>query len=216
MSDLEGDSDFFASSSSSDDELELVLNNIKVKNENYLGVIGAIDGSYIKIDKPAEDPDSYLNRKGYHSIQVQVVCDFNKKIRDVFIGYPGSAHDSRVFRNSPLGNSLQEKYRGNLTPRQANYNRKLAANRYKIEHCYGILKQKFRQLYHLNIRNIPLIVHFIRACCVLHNMALSDDFIFEENVVEDEIPEPENEEEFEEDDDVRRFRNGITMLLRMN
>ncbi|KAL4104783.1 hypothetical protein QTP88_020059 [Uroleucon formosanum] len=30
----------------------------------------AIDGCHIKIDKPDKDPDSYINRKGYYSIQV--------------------------------------------------------------------------------------------------------------------------------------------------
>lgn len=34
--------------------------------------IGAIDGCHIKIDKPDKDPDSYINRKGYYSIQVSI------------------------------------------------------------------------------------------------------------------------------------------------
>ena len=36
----------------------------------FPGVIGCIDGTHIKIDTPSEDPESYLNRKKYHSIQV--------------------------------------------------------------------------------------------------------------------------------------------------
>lgn len=40
---------------------------------------------------------------------MQVVCDHKNKIIDFFAGYPGSVHDSRVFRNSPLCNSLQAK-----------------------------------------------------------------------------------------------------------
>lgn len=44
-----------------------------------------------------------------------------------------------------------------------------------IEHCFGILKQKFRQLYHLKLRSEHDIANFIRACCVLHNLALEDD-----------------------------------------
>ncbi|KAJ8975441.1 hypothetical protein NQ317_014199 [Molorchus minor] len=75
----------------------------------FPNVLGAIDGSHIKIDKPDTDPDSYINRKGYYSIQMQAVCDHTQKILDVFIGYPGSVHDSRVFRNSPLKNNLEEK-----------------------------------------------------------------------------------------------------------
>lgn len=30
------------------------------------------------------------------------------KFLDVFIGYPGSVHDARVFKNSPLRNTLHE------------------------------------------------------------------------------------------------------------
>lgn len=36
----------------------------------FEGVIGCIDGTHIRIDAPSEDPDSYLNRKKYYSIQV--------------------------------------------------------------------------------------------------------------------------------------------------
>ncbi|XP_030745914.1 putative nuclease HARBI1 [Sitophilus oryzae] len=170
----------------------------------FPGVVGVIDGSHIKIDKPSEDADSYLNRKHFFSIQMQVVCDHQRKIRDIFIGYPGSVHDSRVFRTSPLSTQLEEKCgrnryilgdggypctrylltpyrdRGELTAVQSNYNRKLASSRYIIEHCFGILKQKFRQLYHVKLRSIEDICHFIRACCVLHNLALNDEFPVEE------------------------------------
>lgn len=40
------------------------------REKGFPGVIGAIDGTHIKIDKPKDDPDSYLNRKHFHSIQV--------------------------------------------------------------------------------------------------------------------------------------------------
>lgn len=56
----------------------------------------------------------------------------------------------------------------------------LARNRYVIEHCFGILKQKFRQLYHLKLRKIRLMVHFIRAACVLHNIAIDNEFNLED------------------------------------
>lgn len=35
------------------------------RNNNFPNVIGVIDGTQIRIDKPAEDPDSYLNRKHF-------------------------------------------------------------------------------------------------------------------------------------------------------
>nr|CAH7763113.1 unnamed protein product [Callosobruchus chinensis] len=83
---------------------------------------------------------------------MQAVCDHRHKILDVFIGFPGSVHDSRVFRNSGQKNGLAEKCgtyyslgdsgyilllnlltpykdRGNLTRQQQNYNLQLSKNR---------------------------------------------------------------------------------------
>ena len=38
-------------------------------------VIGAIDGSHICIVAPSEDECAYVNRKRYHSINIQAVCN---------------------------------------------------------------------------------------------------------------------------------------------
>jgi len=40
------------------------------QSKGFYNVIGAIDGSHIRVDKPSSDPDSYYNRKKYFSIQV--------------------------------------------------------------------------------------------------------------------------------------------------
>ncbi|XP_050517564.1 putative nuclease HARBI1 [Diabrotica virgifera virgifera] len=208
------------------------------RQKEFPGVIGIIDGTHIKINKPQEDPDSYLNRKHFYSIQAQVVCDNKKKIRDIFVGYPGSVHDSRVFRTSTLFDSLEEKCgeyfiigdsgypclrhcltpfqdRGNLTRRQRNYNYLLSKNRYLIEHCFGLLKQKFRQLYHLQMRNIDIATHFIRAMCVLHNISVDDNLELLEQVEQEEAPviQEVNNEPQDERDGVMR-RNEIMNSLR--
>lgn len=36
-------------------------------------LIGILDGTHVRIDKPAENPDSYLNRKYFFSIQVSLI-----------------------------------------------------------------------------------------------------------------------------------------------
>lgn len=38
----------------------------------FPGVIGAVDRTHVKIAVPKEHSDSYINRKGFHSIQLQV------------------------------------------------------------------------------------------------------------------------------------------------
>lgn len=51
------------------------LNEVLAGFENINGfpqVIGAIDGTHINIPAPKENPESYINRKGNHSIQLQV------------------------------------------------------------------------------------------------------------------------------------------------
>lgn len=98
------------------------------------------------------------------------------------------------------------KDRGFLTRRQQNYNFLLSRNRYVIEHCFGLLKQRFRQLYHIKLRNIRQIVHFIRACAVLHNLCIDDEFIHLENIVHQINVFDENLDGDEHEQD---NRNGI-------
>ncbi|XP_070390216.1 uncharacterized protein [Dermacentor albipictus] len=63
-------------------------------------VIGAIDGCHVRISRPSESEQSYYNRKKFHSIILQGVCNADMLFIDVFIGIPGSAHDARVLRDS--------------------------------------------------------------------------------------------------------------------
>lgn len=44
----------------------------------------------------------YFNQKMFYSIQLQAMCDHQCQFLDIFVGYPGSVHDSRVPKNSPL------------------------------------------------------------------------------------------------------------------
>ena len=44
----------------------------------------------------------YINRKNFHSIQLQPVCDCDRFFTDVYCAFPGSVHDALVLRNSPL------------------------------------------------------------------------------------------------------------------
>ena len=44
----------------------------------FPNVVGCIDGTHIPIFRPEVDPEHYVNRKGYHSINVQVTIMLNK------------------------------------------------------------------------------------------------------------------------------------------
>lgn len=42
----------------------------------FPNVIGCIDGTHVRIQAPSVDEPAYVNRKGYHSVNVQVTCDY--------------------------------------------------------------------------------------------------------------------------------------------
>lgn len=44
----------------------------------------------------------YRNRKGYFSINVQIVGDARLRIRDIVARWPGSTHDATIFANSHI------------------------------------------------------------------------------------------------------------------
>lgn len=49
------------------------------QRRRFPGVIGCIDGTHIRITAPSEDESDFVNRKGFHSVNVQVVCNYNGK-----------------------------------------------------------------------------------------------------------------------------------------
>ena len=51
-----------------------------IKNEFYLRggfpcVIGFVDGTHVRLQAPSQHKNNYVNRKGFHSINVQGVCN---------------------------------------------------------------------------------------------------------------------------------------------
>ncbi|XP_032688007.1 putative nuclease HARBI1 [Odontomachus brunneus] len=204
------------------------------EEKGFPGIIGAIDGTHIRINKPIEDPDSYINRKQYFSLHIQGTVNHKMKFMDVFIGYPGSVHDARVFRNSPIYNDLRElcgdtyyilgdsaypclkqllvpyKDNGHMTRAQRLFNIKLSSCRVVVENTFGCLKQRFRQLYHFKLRDIIRMVQVIHACCVLHNMANIEELEMFEAPLDDEYPDNEAQNPHIEINDIpREPDNGI-------
>ncbi|XP_033976317.1 protein ANTAGONIST OF LIKE HETEROCHROMATIN PROTEIN 1-like [Trematomus bernacchii] len=78
-----------------------------------LQCVGAVDGSHIPILRPEEYHNEYFNRKGWHSVILQGVVDGKGLFWSVFVGLPGSMHDSRVFSLSSLVSCVD---RGGLLP----------------------------------------------------------------------------------------------------
>lgn len=66
------------------------------------GCCGALDGSFIPIKAPIHNAKDFYCRKQRHAILLQAVVDSSTSFINVTVGWPGSVHDARVFRNSKL------------------------------------------------------------------------------------------------------------------
>ncbi|XP_035457948.2 putative nuclease HARBI1 [Spodoptera frugiperda] len=166
---------------------------------NLPGVIGCIDCTHIAIVKPHHDEHQFFNRKGYHSLNVQMICDNNLKILNVNAKYGGATHDSFIWASSQVERYMRELHqRGEqtwllgdsgypqrswlMTPvlnaapgsRAEVYTTRHVQARNCIERCFGVLKARWRCV--LKDRVLHYHPHvaskIVMACCVLHNIAL--------------------------------------------
>lgn len=170
-----------------------------------LGVIGAIDGSHFTVKPPAEQQDSYIDRKLNKSVIMQGICTSNKLFTNVNVGFPGRLHDARIFVNSNLYQKIEgegqealfysNKYHllgdsaypnlgwlicpfkdyGNLSARHRRFNYALSKARVCIEHAFGLLKGRWRRLLYINTTDMNQASKIILACCVLHNFCILND-----------------------------------------
>lgn len=157
--------------------------------------IGAIDCTHVKIQSPGgNNAEIFRNSKQFFSLNVQTVADPFMKIRDIVVRWPGSSHDSQIFRNSALYADLENRRFGEsvlvgdsgypvkpylLTPLQqvrnnpeALYNESLIRTRNVVERSYGVWKRRFPAL----AMGIRLKLDTIQAMivAVLHNKACDE------------------------------------------
>jgi hypothetical protein len=66
--------------------------------------IDAIDGIHVCV-VPAIEMIPHIGRHGYPTQNVMAVCDFDTRFTFVIAGWPGSAHDSRIFNDTLCRNS---------------------------------------------------------------------------------------------------------------
>lgn len=114
---------------------------------------------------------------------------------NVVARWPGSTHDSHIFRTSAIGRDLEgtgladgvllgdsgyacspflmTPYLNPKTPQEERFNRAHKITRCTIERTFGVLKRRFHVL-HSEVRMAPFrVCSLIVACCVLHNLAIS-------------------------------------------
>ncbi|KAE9540774.1 hypothetical protein AGLY_004019 [Aphis glycines] len=160
----------------------------------FPGVIGAIDCTHISIKSPGgENTELYRNRKGWMSLNVQIVCGPKMQIFDLVCRWPGSVHDSKIYNNSCVkllieSNALfghligdsgypQSKflYTPKLNPITVAENKYIKSHikiRNIIERVKGVLKSRFRCLGRKLRTKLQISTLIIISCDILHNVAL--------------------------------------------
>jgi hypothetical protein len=57
----------------------------------------------VQVLKPAAHGDEYICRKGVATLNVQATCDAAERFTSVSSNWPGSVHNSRIWKNSDVG-----------------------------------------------------------------------------------------------------------------
>ncbi|XP_039591558.1 putative nuclease HARBI1 [Polypterus senegalus] len=58
----------------------------------FPSVIGAVDCTHVALKAPTVDEFAFVNRKGYHSINVQVICDAHLNLLNVVLRTAREGH----------------------------------------------------------------------------------------------------------------------------
>ncbi|KAJ3640453.1 hypothetical protein Zmor_003747 [Zophobas morio] len=201
-------------------------NNFKrefYENFHFPRCLGAIDCTHVAIIAPPENYPAlpYYCRKGFYSINCQIIVSSNLKILGLNARFPGSTHDSAIWQASNIKTTLQNLYlRGDdslligdsgyplqpflITPfenpeensPESRYNYHFIRARNVIERLNGVLKSRFRCLLKHRVLNYrPTVAgKIIYSCGVLHNIAQH----YNDNLRENEIIEEDEEDDFNE------------------
>uniref|UniRef100_A0A2N9EMF2 Uncharacterized protein n=1 Tax=Fagus sylvatica TaxID=28930 RepID=A0A2N9EMF2_FAGSY len=158
----------------------------------FKNCLGALDGTYIKVNVLAEDRPRYRTRKNEIATNVLGVCTQDLKFIYVLTGWEGSAADSRILRNAvfrtnglrafitfvmrdiPMAKDFlrhiersYSKVDGQSLARNVNMKHCLARN--VIERCFGLLKGRWAILRTKSFYPVKIQCRIITACCLLHN-----------------------------------------------
>ncbi|XP_066931127.1 putative nuclease HARBI1 [Clytia hemisphaerica] len=190
----------------------------------FPSTIACIDCTHVRISCPHEDEKDFVNRKNYHSINVQALTDHNYRFLDVDARWPGSTHDSFIFRVSAVKNHLDNNnnsiddglvigdsgyalsrylltpYDNPVTPRERRFNRCQKRARSSVERSFGLLKARFPAL-RFGLRVDPIkACQIIGTCFILHNIAI---MLNEDPFDDEEDPDDFEAEPYDGDDQNR-------------
>lgn len=195
----------------------------RIKDEHFFpNCVGLIDGTLLPLAfRPLLHGENYMSRKKVYAIVMLIVCDDQNRILYYHVGWPGSVHDNRVWRNCKLFTKCHEYFSkrqyllgdsaftasaimvppfktlpgAELLGNKLAFNTLLAKPRVKSEHCIGTLKGRFpfpRRI-RLKIGNRHHMAHFIKC---IRGAVVLHNFLIGEPVEEDWM---DNNEEGDDD-----------------
>ena len=133
--------------------------------------VGIADGTLFPLafEPETEDAPDYSGRKLGYSLSVMIICDNKRKVRHYLAGFPGSAHDNRIYKATKLAKIPEQHFSDQqyligdsafecsptmvsafkkpkgvaIAERNERFNEKMAKLRIISEHTIGLLKGRF-------------------------------------------------------------------------
>ncbi|KAL3676594.1 hypothetical protein R1sor_026542 [Riccia sorocarpa] len=185
------------------DRQERAVNSAHFAGLGFSGCIGLVDCTLVKLfQRPRDDGETYFDRKSNYSMNVQVICDQNKRVIYFFAGMPDSCQDLTCLRRSSLWGRLgsaqlfdngqyflgdsgyipldrlvcsYKRTGGDMD--KVDFNTCIAHARVGNEQCIGILKARWHSLKKIRtqLRNPAenaYVIRWIRCCFILHNFLI--------------------------------------------
>lgn len=171
------------------------------------------------------------------------MCNESKLFIDVFVGIPGSCHDARLYQLSNLSQRIENhsvvfpndthiigdlaytlntklmvgfKDFGNLTPRQINFNNRLARIRVIIEQTFALLKGRFRRLKFMEASRLDVICLNVVVACIFHNICLLNGDFLEDIDIEHEVDEERMGQGQENNGLIYQEQNRMQAVIKRN
>jgi hypothetical protein len=167
----------------------------KANTNVFKKAVGAIDGCHVRIKCPNDRHDEYFCHKQFYSINTQAVVDSKGLFINIFVGFPGSVHDTRVLKNSPIYKNrmfppesfylmgdggypcitepiaIVTPFRDPTCPKKKKFNHHFSKGRIVVEQAFGRLKTRWRNIFFKGLElNISNCVKTIFVAFLLHNL----------------------------------------------
>ncbi|TSK20273.1 Protein ALP1-like [Bagarius yarrelli] len=190
---------------------------------NVVGVLGSL---HVHVKPSPSEEHLFLNRRGYHSVMVQIISDVDGNLLSVEQCCPGGTGEQAVWESSSifqefnrlqhgqswvLGGKGLSKAKHVLSPLESSRLKTNATRHFNnahfqvwksTQHVFGSLKTRFRCLQSLGsvvADNLKPVARIVNACCVLHNIAKKfSEPLPSKLVLEHFHPDPEMSQEKQE------------------